>query len=68
MKAKEILIYMIETLLVYLEELAGITDADSMQFAYGEKTAYTECLEMVRFWEEAREHGLNFEIEAKFPL
>ena len=68
MKAKEILSYMIDTLLVYLEELAEITNADNIQFAYGEMTAYTECLEMIQLWEEAKAHGLNFDIEAKYPL
>lgn len=68
MKAKEILIYMIETLLFYLEELAEITDIDSKQFAYGEKTAYIECLEMMQLWEGAKKHSLNFDIETKFPL
>lgn len=68
MKAKELLIYMIDTLLFYLEELAEITDTDSEQFAYGGKTAFTECLEMLQLWEEAREHWLDFNIEGRFPL
>ena len=68
MNAKEILIYMTETLLFYLDELSAYVDDKVNQFVYGEKTAYTECLAMIQLWEEAQEHGLNFEIESKFPL
>ena len=66
--AEETLNYLAELLLYYLEELSEIKDTDKEQFMYGEKTAFTECLEMVQLWEKARENGLNFEVEAKYPL
>ena len=68
MKAKETLMYMIETLLFYLEELSEVQDSENEQFAYGEKTAYTECFEMLQLWEEAKEVGLDFNIEEQYPL
>ena len=66
--AEEVLEYMIVVLLSYLEALQGYTDADEEQFQYGERVAYTECLECVQTWEKAWEHGLDFEIEERFPL
>ena len=66
--AEETLNYLTELLLYYLEELSEIRDTDKEQFMYGEKTAFTECLEMVQLWEKAGENGLNFEVEAKYPL
>lgn len=68
MQAKETLMYMIETLLFYLEELSEVQDDENEQFAYGGKTAYTECFEMLQLWEEAKEVGLDFNIEEKYPL
>lgn len=68
MKAKETLIYVIETLLFYLEELSEVCNTSGEQFVYGEKTAYIECLEMLQQWEEAKEKGLDLEIEEKYPL
>ena len=59
--ARETLLQLIELLLYYLEDLERITQHDENQFAYGEKTAYTECLEAELF-------GLDFEVEARYPL
>lgn len=60
--------YLAELLLFYLEELKETDKADINQFCYGERTAYTECLEIVQTWEKAREYGLGFDIESKYPL
>ena len=65
MNSKEILIYLIETLLFYLEELS---EGDMDFFVYGEKTAYVECLEILKGWEESTYHGLDFEIEEVYPI
>lgn len=65
MDAKEVLIYLTETLLVYLDELSA---AYIDPFTYGEKTAYVECLEIVQLWEEAKAHGLDFDIESIYPV
>lgn len=68
MKAKEVLEHIAERLLEYLEELKDTGPDDGDSFGYGERTAYTECLEMVQLWEKAKQVGLDFEIEKKFPL
>ena len=60
MNAKEVLIYLTQTLLFYLEELSEV---EIDLFTHGEITAFVECLEIVQHWEEAKMHGLDFEIE-----
>ena len=65
--AKEVLEYMASVLLMYLEELSGVGSSDD-PFLYGEKTAYTECLEWVQIWDEAEKNGLGFRVEARYPL
>ena len=66
--ARETLIDLIETLLINLEELKEAKAEDKDLFAYGEKTAYVECLEIVQQWMEAVEHGLDFEVEKRYKL
>lgn len=66
LEAEEILEYLIELLLGYLEELS-VADSTNA-FICGEQVAYTECLEMIQLWKYADEFGLNFDIEKKFPL
>lgn len=66
--AKEILKMMIERLTLYLDELAECRDRESEQFEYGEKTAYTECLEWIVFWTHAEKYGLDFDVESRYPL
>lgn len=58
----------IRTLLVYIEELSEYKDVEDEQFQYGERTAYTECLEMIQDWSKAKKYGLDFNIEEKYPL
>lgn len=65
--AEEVLEYMINILMLYLEELSGAEKANA-PFLYGEKTAYTECLEWAQEWEGAESNGLNFDIEQRYPL
>lgn len=67
-KSDEILSYMIDLLTEYLAELSDVRDVPAAQFAYGEKTAYTECLEILAKWENAERYGLNFNVEERFPL
>ena len=66
--ARETLIDLIEILLINLEELKEAKAEDKDRFAYGEKTAYVECLEIVQQWMEAVEHGLDFEVEKRYKL
>lgn len=66
--AEEVLILLKDVLLRYLEELKDARMAGEDSFVYGEQTAYTECLEFIRLWNRAAEHGLDFEIEERYPL
>lgn len=68
LNSMDLLKYMIELLTSYLEELSDIQDLPEQEFSYGEKTAYTECLEILSLWEDAKENGLNYEVEKRFPL
>lgn len=63
--AEEILKYIISTFTDYLKELS---EKETDEFGYGEKTAYVECLEIIQRWEKAKENGLDFEIEKFFSL
>ncbi len=68
MTADETLSYAINYLLLILQELSEITDCPSQAFDYGQKTAFTECLEILQLWTKARNGILNFDIEKRFPL
>lgn len=59
---------MIKRLLNYVEELSIYRNEAEYQFEYGERTAYTECLEWIQTWTDAENYGLNFNIEDKYPL
>lgn len=64
--ASDVLKYMIDILITYIKELIEIVQED--EFAYGERVAYTECLEMVCLWKDCAKHGLDFDVEQRFPL
>lgn len=66
MNSQDTVIYLKELLISYLDDLKDIRR--DTPFAYGEKTAYTECLEILQLWEHAATHGLNFDIEKRYPL
>ena len=66
--AEQTLISTIHTLTRYLYDLQEIKDTPHDQFAYGEKTAYVECLEMLLRWEKSETYGLDFDVETRFPL
>lgn len=66
--AKQVLKKLIEILLIYLEELSEYKDVEGQQFEYGEKLAYTECLECIQLWKHAKKNGLDFDIEKRYPL
>ena len=64
MDARETLLYLAELLTAYLEELRSAAKGG---FAYGEKTAYTECLEIVQAREEAAVTGWESKTENRNP-
>ncbi|MBQ8291589.1 MAG: hypothetical protein IJX88_03665 [Clostridia bacterium] len=66
--ANNVLTELISLLTTYLTELSSVQDAPDTQFAYGEKTAYAECLEFIASWQHAEENGLGFDVENRFPL
>ena len=66
--AKATLIYMIDLLSYYLRELKDVQDSQDEQFLYGEKLAYTECLEILSQWKNAEKFGVPRDIEKVFPL
>ena len=66
--ANELLIFLIPLLTAYLEDLSSSSALDADQFCYGEKIAYTECLELLQQWEFAEANGLDFDVENRFPL
>ena len=68
MDAEEILVYLAELLLIYLEEVKDAKGAGENSFQYGKQTAYTECLEIIQAWKGAEKIGLNFDIEKRYPL
>ena len=66
--AKKTLKRIIGLLLLYLEELSPVQDLPNEQFQYGEKIAYTECLEWLQQWRKSKKYGLDFNIEKRYPL
>lgn len=68
LSATETLNYLIELLIYCLDDLEAEDDVGDYGFVLGERTAYIECLEILQFWENARKNGLDFDIEAKYPI
>lgn len=66
--AESVLKGMIKRLLCYIEELSKYRNVEEQQFVYGERTAFTECLEWIQLWTNAEKYSLNFNIEEKYPL
>lgn len=64
MNSEQVLEYLISLLLEYINELYD----EKSEFCYGERVAYTECLEIIQHWDKAKKKGLNFDIEKKYPL
>ncbi len=64
----EVLKMMIDILLNYIEELFEYKLRAGEEMQYGERLAYTECLEMIQTWKYASIYGLGFDIEKRYPL
>ena len=65
MTSEQILIYIINLFINYLDELNTLPQND---FICGEMTAYVETLEILQLWKESKNHGLNFKIEDKYKI
>lgn len=57
-----------DRLIANIEELFEFKDELETQFQYGERVAYTECLEWIQKFGKAKNLGLDFDIEKRFPL
>lgn len=66
--AEHVLDILIHVLTQRIDELKDFQDVEGQKFQYGERLAYTECLECVQLWEKAKTPGLNFEVEDIYPL
>ncbi len=65
MTTEEILIYIINLFLYYLDELNDLPRSD---FIHGEMTAYVETLEILQKWKKSKTYELNFVIEDKYKI
>ena len=68
--ARETLLDFIDEITVSLEELQDSEEAGELNlYGEGAKSVYVEVLEFIQQrWEESEEHGLDFDIEEKFPV
>lgn len=64
LSSKDVLIYIIHELCCRLDKLRKI----KISYVNGLKTAYVECLEVIRTWNESALYGINFDIEALYPI
>ncbi|MDE7083590.1 MAG: hypothetical protein K2O89_07840 [Clostridia bacterium] len=68
LSATETINYLIQILIYYLETSEEEKNLCDGSFVLGERTAYVECLEILQFWEHAHKNGLDFDIEARYPI
>ncbi len=65
MDSEELIQYLKESLEYYLNK---INATDHSEFRCGEKTAYVECLEILKKWKHSDKIGLDYDIEKRYPL
>ena len=59
----------LETLIDVIETGCDELNAPRIKyFGLGVKSAYVECLEYIQEWEKAKEYGLDYEIEDRYPI
>ncbi len=61
-REEDILTYLTDLFEEYLSELKEIKEEDENQFAYGEKVAYMECLDLIRMWRESQKRKVDFSV------
>lgn len=64
LSSEKLLVSMIETICLRLNDLDDISDLHIL----GLKTAYVECLDIIQMWKDARQHNLDYNIEARYPI
>ena len=65
MNSEHTIIHLISLLTHHLNELAA---HPRNNFIHGEMTAYVETLEVLQLWSQASTHGLDYEIEKRYPI
>lgn len=68
MRKKKVLRCLAKYLLECIEELSENKDTKEESFQYGERVAYTECLECLQNLAKDIHCVPNFDIEKKYPL
>ena len=66
MSATEVLTYLISLLEINLSEL--VTAEHKNEYVLGSWETSVECLEIISFWEQAKEYGLDYNPEIKFNI
>lgn len=61
-REEDLLTYLTDLFEEYLFELKETKKRTENQFAYGEKVAYTECLDLIRMWRESQKRKLDFSV------
>lgn len=57
-----------EKLINRLEELKRYGNKKGEEKEYGKKTAYVECLELLLYWDKAKENEITEELIEQYPL
>lgn len=68
MNACELVSEMIDRNLKELEEVKEFTEKSENQYAYGVKVQLIANLEQMKKWDFAKEKGLDFDVNGKYPL
>ena len=66
MSATEVLTYLISLLDINLSELVSADHKNG--YVLGSWDANIECLEVISFWERAKEYGLNYNPQIKYKI
>lgn len=66
MNAEQTLLTLIELFTHYLDELTA--SHAHTEFICGEKTAYVECLEIIKGWDNSAKFGLDFRVADKYNV
>lgn len=68
LSAENVLELLIHRLTDHIDDLKDYGNVEGELYQYGERVAYTECLECIQQWKKAAEYGIDFDVEEKYPL
>ncbi len=67
--AEQVLVLLIDYISMELDSLEEEEAVRPLtDYASGRKAALVECLELIQRWEDAAKNGLDWDIEANFPV